>query len=364
VHSRLQALVRPPLAPQRRSDVSALPAPEGTMSPWTNTGRRVQPTWVLLAESTPVSPGHPDDLASPGGDGAELSLSAGTDAARKPTTGVVLFRSLLLFVLGVPLAACGPALASPTMEPPSTPFMPHQVREALKKPSAAQILLRMSLVYSSSRSYRDSGIVTTDLGTSNRGERVTQQTTFSTRFARSARYRFEYCKHLQKFYWGDVIHSDAARTSIWHCPPGELRPMSSLEDAIAQTTGTSDGASHTIAQLLMPDSIGGSGLAGMTAPKRLDDGNVDGRECYRIEGRLGSWDHMIVWIERGSYLVRKIEEFAPSDDSIESTTTYDPAVDIQIPAVEFESTYPPACTCPGGASDEGAPAPQTSDLKG
>jgi len=214
--------------------------------------------------------------------------------------------------------------------------------------TAQQILDRMPEVYANCTSYRDSGVVTTDFIGAKRdlvdaiglGDDFTQRISFTTSFVRPGRFRFEYqegniMNRKRYIVWRD---GQDVRT-WWDVTPGvERQPNLGL--AIAGATGVSSGSAHTIPALLLPWEVRGRRLTDLRKPKRIDDAKLRRVHCYRIRGEYGG-DPMTIWIDKSSFLVRRIDEEAQfADFRTEDTTIYDPEINVTIPDKELEFNPP------------------------
>jgi hypothetical protein len=194
--------------------------------------------------------------------------------------------------------------------------------------SAQQIVERMAKVYAACKSYRDAGSVKT-LFVENGGNRTVEKP-FTTAFVRLDRFRFEYRETVGNRPLRFLIWSNGKEVQTWWDAKPGIDKAKSLEVALGGAAGVSANASLNIPQLLLPDRMGWRRLA-LTNPKRAADGKLDQVECYRVEGQYGG--HPItLWIEKKSYLVRRIDEQAKFDTfRTEQTTTYDPTIDEPIP---------------------------------
>jgi len=104
--------------------------------------------------------------------------------------------------------------------------------------------------------------------------------------------------------------------------------------------GVSRGVTATIPTLLMPNETTGARITARIADaRRIDDSNCSGRDCFRLHtvtttempanARLGTpagtlTDSMTVWIDKESYLIRRIDiaRQSPSLRSLQTTTYY------------------------------------------
>ena len=247
------------------------------------------------------------------------------------------FRRVLTFRTTVPLLAAVAVvlLAMPKADDPFT------------------IIARMARVYAGCKSYRDSGVVTT-VFFEDRGKRTVEKP-FTTAFVRPDRFRFEFRDTMgtrQTRYiiwsagkkprtWWDVIWSNSMEVRTWwDVKPGIEKPAS-LYRAVGGAAGISGRSSNTIPALLLPGELGGS-LTVITEAKRVEDGTFEKVECFRIQGKFGN-QPITLWIEKRSYLVRRIDEQATFDTfRTETRTTYNPTINEKIAARLLEFDPPPA----------------------
>jgi hypothetical protein len=208
-------------------------------------------------------------------------------------------------------------------------------------PVAGQIIDRMASVYANCRSYQDTGVFTT-LFVTKTGNRTVAKT-FTTAFVRSDRFRFEYKEELggTKPYrciiwsnWKDVRpwwNFWSARCEIqtwWDVKPGIEKP-GRFDYALAGVPAAG------VSKLLLRRDMQFQEITAVMEAKLAEDGQLDGVECCRVEGKHG---HQLVtlWIDKKSYLVRRIntqfEVNPPEGDSfhVEETTTYEPVIDEKI----------------------------------
>jgi len=204
-------------------------------------------------------------------------------------------------------------------------------------PTAKEILVRVSETYENCKSYRDTGVVTTIF--KNSGGKRTVEKPFNTAFVRPNRFRFEY---YDKETGGPknryiIAQNDNKIQSWWEIKRVVEQPES-LGSALAGATGVSGGSAHTIPALLLPKEINGSRLTELADAKRIEDGELGTVQCFRIQSKEIN-ALMTLWIDKKSYLVHRIDERKNFDDfTTEETTTYDPAIDGEIPekALDFD----------------------------
>lgn len=220
--------------------------------------------------------------------------------------------------------------------------------------SAAEILERMARSYANCKTYQDSGCVTTAFIKAD-GERIDNKP-FSTAFIRPTRFRFEFKSSFDGTNWHRlIVWADGPDVRTWwHIRP-EVKQQPSLHLGLAGATGVSGASAHTIPALLMPESIGGRRLTDLTELKRLEDAQLGGVECFRIQGAinvhpadlerqrrevmkvtgkdLGTSDRgpKTLWIDKSRFLLLQIEEQTQFDSfRTESMTTYEPLMDMPI----------------------------------
>lgn len=241
-----------------------------------------------------------------------------------------------------------------------------EAKEAEQQFSAAEILQKTAETYKNCKSYQDTGNVVTVFHQAKKTR--SSERPFSTAFVRPGRFRFEYKDSFDGIKWYRHIicanGNDVQRW--WDIRPGLERPAS-LAMALAGATGVSGGSAHTIPTLLMPDEITGLRLTDLSELKRLDDGRVAKADCYRIQGQLVIPENpaererhrreiqkiigrpaesakngpTIVWIEKKSLLVRRIDQQTQFDSfRTESTTTYDPFINEPVPERKLEFDPP------------------------
>ena len=194
----------------------------------------------------------------------------------------------------------------------------------LDDPSPRQILDRMAKAYADCKSYRDSGVVTT-VFVMDTGKRTVEKP-FTTAFVRPELFRFEY-KNKNRRY---LISANGQNVQTWwDLKPGIQKPES-LQLAVGGATGVSGGSAARIPAMLMPGKLKGWGGVHISDAKRIKDGKLENVECFRLEGKYAD-NPITLWIDKKSYLVRRIDQQTKFDDfRTEQTTTYDPTIDGKI----------------------------------
>ena len=216
-----------------------------------------------------------------------------------------------------------------------------------------KILVEMARVYGGCRSYRDTGNVT--ILTLTDGGRAGSERPFATAFVRPDRFRFQFTDPgLGERSSRYVVWTDGTEVrSWWDAKPGVRRPAS-LQEALGIAAGISGGSSVRIPGLLLPKDIGqGAPLVGA---ERVEDGVDRGAPCFRIKGKSRRTPYALtvggkavtvqdesvtLWIDRATFLLRKVEEAKTFDTyRSESTTVYTPALNVEIPAAELGFNVP------------------------
>lgn len=215
-------------------------------------------------------------------------------------------------------------------------------------PSAVRILLNVKRAYASCRSYRDRGEVRV-VGAIEGGSFGTS-VPFTTAFVRGGAFRFELTdRGLGERESRLVLWAEGDQVRAWWEAGGGERRVESLRAALETAAGVSVGASTRVPGLLLPGE-GGEGLF-IAAPERLPDDEDRGVPCFRVRGKgrptpypltTGSGtvtvedEEITVWIERTTFLLRRVEERRVlSTYRTVTTTTYEPQVDVDIPAAEL-----------------------------
>jgi outer membrane lipoprotein-sorting protein len=190
-----------------------------------------------------------------------------------------------------------------------------------------QLLGRMSMVYATCKTYRDTGIVKSDivhaLG------KTTENKPFETAFIRPDRFRFEFSRGTPKTNRYLVWSKGKDVQTWWYLKPGVNKPAS-LNMALAGPTGVSGGSAHTVPALLMPTAVQGNRISKMTDAKRLADAKHNNADCFRVEGMYGNIPHT-VWLDKKTFLILRIDSQPPIPNAqVEVTTTYEPVINGEI----------------------------------
>ena len=229
-------------------------------------------------------------------------------------------------------------------------------RAAVTGGDPVTILLEMEKTYAGCKSYRDTGRVTSLILTD--GGRAGGEKPFATAFVRPGRFRFQF---TDTGLGGDaakyIVWSDGNEVlSWWDRQPGVRHP-GSLEDALAPAAEISGGVSVRVPALLLPQSLGRGPL--LVAPQRLEDEADRGVTCVRIEGKGRKTPYLLpsgpnrsvqvldetftLWIDKATHLLRKVEQRRTMETyRSESTTTYTPEINVEVPAADLAFGAPAA----------------------
>lgn len=208
---------------------------------------------------------------------------------------------------------------------------------------ARQILKRVAQVYRTSRSYVDTGTVHTVY--KNQRREFTGKTRFSTAYVAPADFRFE--SSMNDFGTVDVgfiawLDQDGARA--WSSLDSELfEDVGTIQSALDGAAGISRDSSGMIPGLIFPGTKLGGDIVRLTSAERLDDQQVDGYDCFQVQGFRwpNAGDPTTVWIDKDSFLIRKVyEEGRIKDGTTRTTWSYQPAINVPVAAEVLADAEP------------------------
>lgn len=209
-------------------------------------------------------------------------------------------------------------------------------------PTAEEVLHRMAKVYAHFKSYRDSGIVKTVFvgGEGN----WTDEKPFTTAFVRPDRFRFEYKEKMpDKQEYRYIIWAKGKNVQTWWDVKPGVEKVDSLALALAEAHGVSDGSARTIPGLLLADQIGAGWVMNLEGLKRIEDARLGESDFFRVQGETGIRGHgpVTLWIDKSTFLVRRIDEQVKFEDfRIETMTIYDPEINSEIPDKKLQFDPP------------------------
>ncbi len=206
-----------------------------------------------------------------------------------------------------------------------------------ERPTASEILMKMGAAYAECETYSDTGTVTTTLTSSDGIHKSVKP--FATSFVRNGSFRFQFSESgiPGSLY---VVWTDGKSVLTWWDLNQEKESENSLGLALAGATGVSGGSAHTIPALLIPAEVGGRPLTDIRNPTRGADATIDDTHCFVIIGSYA--DHPItLWIEKQTYLIRRIDSTSTFDDfKSEDTTVYSASFDAKIDPDELAFGIP------------------------
>jgi outer membrane lipoprotein-sorting protein len=218
--------------------------------------------------------------------------------------------------------------------------------------TARDVIQRMAKTYAECKSYRDTGTVTTVF---KQPARTLSPTVFDTIFVRPSHFLFHFGEHSgdtshDRIHYGALwMNGSKVQSWGWRDEP-KTKTYGSIDDLVATYTGVSKGAAYTVPRLLLPKEVTGSGvITDLQDVVNTGFETFDGKRCFRITGKDGNGDSTTVWIDRETYLIRKIVESVDDDLktgnavshlNFEETTIYKPELNPKIPASALELTHP------------------------
>lgn len=183
----------------------------------------------------------------------------------------------------------------------------------------AEIINNLLDRYRDLESYQDTGIAKTVFFKNEQADRVVERP-FKTAWVRPDRFRFEYSEKLlmrrvdhRYIVW---MHGEDVQ-SHWTLK-GAPRREEGLLHAIASATGVSGGSAYLVSSMLMPEMLGKGVIAQLESLKRIEDGELGERGCYRITGELERSTYT-VWIDRQEPILRRVD-IANSFESFRTET--------------------------------------------
>lgn len=185
----------------------------------------------------------------------------------------------------------------------------------MNAPTAAEIIERVKARYASCRSYEDTGQQSTRFTHEGSGSAPRFRTTkkkFRTAFVRPDLFFFEFREvglgPESEWEYGVVCATPSGTQRWWslrspHDKPGDL------SNELGAFAGVSRGTSVVVPSSLIPTLRTASPLPDPETATLLDDMDLDGVRCHRIEGknhpmRLAK----IAWVEAETYDLRRTDE--------------------------------------------------------
>lgn len=183
---------------------------------------------------------------------------------------------------------------------------------------AQQIIERMQQVYQTARTYQDAGEVISEFTYENpkwyQKTGFTNKLHFTSAFNRSTnQFRYMYESQNRSLFYSDtyLIGSANGKTRTYWALNKRLENESTLHDALAAAAGVSQTSSRKITSYLFND-LNETGLIlqrvmGLTLTGYQ---KIDGADCFMLKGLNDSSPKIptTIWIDKKSFLIRKIEE--------------------------------------------------------
>lgn len=290
------------------------------------------------------------------------AAAAGAVPAAALAQGVLtaMFLTRLKFaataLLGVAgLIALPFAVASEPKKPPKAAQVQPTPEPADVVQREQQDIARMATTYANARSYQDEGEVKVVYHLP--AGKQTQKKPFSTKFYRPKMYyRYEFTEPTgfeepRRFViWNDEA---PARFRQWWTLQPKVKEVP-IEEAIGAGAGISNGSALTVPGLLMPAVVKSQSLTHMTNLKTVGEETVGDAPCTKIAGKTPWGDAQTVWIDKSTFLVRKIHSVSRVSGNlpapklpdgtvvpkvppftVETTTTYRPRINLEIAPKEF-----------------------------
>ena len=222
------------------------------------------------------------------------------------------------------LALCltlAPALAAqPPAEPPKPSVTPESKPAEKASPTVAERLAASAKVYASAKTYRDDGLVVSEMDV--QGRTITSNLPFETAFERGGRFRWQFRHSATPGAAPDqrytIWSADGESFNSFWTLTGAKKEDMDISGAIAGPTGVSGGAATAIIPMLRV-SPGGSRWGGRTTdiedPADKGQEATDGVQCRKIEGtERFSNGKVTLWIDDAG-LIRKIRQERTIDPS-------------------------------------------------
>lgn len=181
----------------------------------------------------------------------------------------------------------------------------------MSQADAETLLNKTRAAYREFSTYQDSGYSMIR----HRDEEERLRTKFETLFVRPSRFRFRFesthpHEPLRHIITRHECGFDEESAYFWmkhHESPPQIETFESAEIAVGAATGVSNGAAHTISQLLQSGISGG--LMELTDLRVVGESEVDGSVCVEVRGipeRVVL--HTSLFIDPEALLIRKISK--------------------------------------------------------
>jgi hypothetical protein len=181
-------------------------------------------------------------------------------------------------------------------------------------PDPDALLAEVASWHAKMHAYRDDGEVALAFTRASSSDfRFATRMPFRTHFVRPDRFRFEFRSNAAPFIlkpeseweWFVAWLDGGVPKSWWTLQPA-VEQRDSIFHPLGAAAGISGRASTNIPALLMPGSTSRSVLPPPDSVLGVEEDQVDGIECHRIEHRTPRNERSWLWIETGSLLVRRL----------------------------------------------------------
>jgi len=187
-----------------------------------------------------------------------------------------------------------------------------------------QVFERMTKVYAECKSYTDTGVIEAVVRQTPNSPNVIIDHSFTTAFVRPGRLRFEIeDEDKEKLL---ISANDGNIQTWWDLEPG-IRKPASLDLAFAQALGFAGGNVGHVPALLMPQELEFWEASLKVAElQRMYERKLENVECYCLDFKFDE-QRTVLWIDKQSYLIRRIEQWINSEDLYaEWRTTFIPTI--------------------------------------
>ena len=207
---------------------------------------------------------------------------------------------------------------------------------------AGDILQKVAETLANCSTYIDHGVQYTKWI---KPKRESEKIAFRTAFIRPHHLRFEYAARWKSGPSNMIVFmEDETIKSKWNRQSPNVKEEKSLTNALAGTGWL--GA--TIPCLLLPTKVKSWSLLQMEKIERMTDKPFNGKSHYRIKGYhpMGEADEpILLWIEKSTYLIRKIERISKSNNYMaKETTIINAHININLTAEKLDFEQGPQLT--------------------
>lgn len=229
------------------------------------------------------------------------------------------------------------------------------------EPNARQILDLTEKTYTECKTYRDRGsVVAVYTGPDGKKEGTDDKPrTFTTAFRRGGAFRFEFRNtnalpgEAARNGFTEIVWAKGDEVKTWPARdiPADTGKVPKVLFPLGVIAGVSEVVSITVPRLLLLEPKEGGGFLFKEKAERLADERVGTADCHRVrmEYELPNLEDgskflmtQTYWIDRRSYLIRRVRSEGTLPDKVRVVTTidYDPAFDADLAPAELEFRPP------------------------